>query len=431
MIKILEYKETNYEVIWGYASIVIMIIFSSFANEFVINNFLFDYAALALLIFLYLVRYKSIPIIYAKIILVFAAYNVIHYLIYHDVHLYFIARFLFYISLGFFTIRLNFDKFFIRLEKVIYYGALISLPLFALQAFAFNMLFGATATLQHIMGIVSPAQHDGSYYSNIIFYTVNTSGLARNCGFMFEPGAFGSVLAVAVGLNLIHNNFKLFNKRLIILLLALITTFSTTAFLALISAIVLYMMNKKLKNGIILIPIGAVIILVVFQLPFMLNKITKLSNNPQKQLEFAIQLANDSQQQQSLGRFAGLLLNFKDFKKAPIFGIGGHDNLKEKDMNKWNVNSVNGLGSYLVTFGIVGIFLLIFNLSKTFSRLTTEYEIKGYYFLVLMVLIIAFSFNLLETPLFFAFQICYVSMAKIISQTELKGIIGEPVYLPS
>ncbi len=431
MMKVQEYKETNYEIIWGYLSIIILVLFSSFSNGLFLGDLNYDYFSLGLIILAFWFRYKSIPIIYVKIILIFIAYNIIHLLIYHDVHVMFMARYIFYISLAFFAIRINFDSFSERLEKVIYYGALISLPLFALQVFFFGPFFNVMSSLQHLMGLTAPPMHDGRYYANTFFFTINTSGNPRNCGFMFEPGAFGSILAIGAGLNLVHNKLNLYNKRLIVLLLALVTTFSTTAFLALICLILFYMANKDLKKLILLIPAGVALIVILFQLPFMSSKISKLSSNPNKQLNSAIRLANDTNIPQSLGRFAGLLMNIKDFEKAPVFGIGGHDLLTEKVQNNWDVNSVNGLGGYLVTFGLIGLILLLFNLSMTFLNLTNEYDLKGFYYLVMVILIVTFSFVLLPTPLFFAFQLYYLARAKIVTESELNILAGQPNYFPS
>jgi hypothetical protein len=426
MIKLQEYKVSGYEIIGGYISLIILIVFS---NEIFIENMAYNYIPLFLIIIAYLYKYKSIPTIYWKILLVFLLYNLIHLIIYHDVHPLFSSRYLFYVSLAFFTIRFNFNNFIKRLEKVIYFGALISLPLFVIQYFFFSQFYAAMSLLQNFLGINSSIQHDGLYYANTIIYTINTTNNDRNCGFMFEPGAFGSLLAIAIGLNLINNNFKLKNKRLIILIIALITTQSTTAFLALICVILFYLVNKGSKKGIILIPIGIVLIFLLFQLPFMSKKISDLSNNPNKQLSNTIELANDSQRVQSLGRFAGLLLNYEDFRKSPILGIGGHDALTEKSEHHWDINSVNGLGNYLVTFGLLGILVLIYNMNKSFQSITSEYGLKGNYYLVLMVLVIAFSFMLIESPLFFSFQIYYLSRVRMIYGSDLKIVPNQFGYL--
>jgi hypothetical protein len=405
-------------------------LFSSYSNEMFLGNMSFNFGSLSIIISAYVYKYKSFPSIYLKILLVFLLYNVLHLILYQDIHPLFVSRYFFYISLAFFVIIFNFDKFFERLEKVIYFGALISLPLFLFQNLFFSQLFNAMTSLQNYLGITPPLQHEGLYYANTLFYTINSVG-NRNCGFMFEPGAFGSILAIAIGLNIIHNNFNLKNIRLFVLLIALATTQSTTAFLALACVIVFYLVNKGLGRGVILIPFGVVVIFFLFQLPFMSKKISFAANNPERQLSTNIQLAQDSNREQSLGRFAGLLLNLGDFRKSPIVGIGGHSTIMEKSEHRWNVSSVNGLGDYLATFGLLGILFLIYNLSKTFKSITTDYGIKGHYYLVLIVLVISFSFMLIESPLFFAFQIYYISKVKIITGSDLRINNYQMSYSPS
>ncbi len=95
MIKVQEYKETNYEIFWGYLSVVLLVLFSSFSNGYFLGDLVKDFIALGLLVFVYLFRYRNIPVVYFKILLVFFAYNVVHYLIYHDVHPSFILRYTF------------------------------------------------------------------------------------------------------------------------------------------------------------------------------------------------------------------------------------------------------------------------------------------------------------------------------------------------
>src|ERR1035437_7190969 len=168
MIKLQEYKVTGNEIIVGYISLIILIVFS---NEIFIENMAYNYIPLLLIVFAYLFRYKSIPITYWTILSVFLLYNLIHLIIYHDAHPLFISRYLFYISLAFFTIRINFNNFIERLEKVIYYGALISLPLFVIQYLFFSQFYATMSLLQNFLGINSGIQHDGLYYANTIIYT--------------------------------------------------------------------------------------------------------------------------------------------------------------------------------------------------------------------------------------------------------------------
>ena len=70
-------------------------------------------------------------------------------------------------------------------------------------------------------------------YTNFILFSF-TKGYHdyRNSGFVWEPGSFGCFLVIALMLNLFLNKFK-FDKKSIILAIAVITTFSTTSYLGL------------------------------------------------------------------------------------------------------------------------------------------------------------------------------------------------------
>ncbi len=103
-----------------------------------------------------------------------------------------------------------------------------------------------------------------------------------------------------------------------------------------------------------------------------------------------------------------------------MFGIGGHHSISEIIKMNWNVETINGLGNYLATLGLFGVILLLYNLNKSFACVKEKYKIKGYYLLVLMILVLSFSFDLLRTPLFFSFQIYYLSQVKLIPQSVFK-----------
>ena len=72
------------------------------------------------------------------------------------------------------------------------------------------------------------------------------SGAYRNCGFTWEPGGFACFLILAIIINLASNKFKIRNKSLMILILSLITTFSTTGYMAFAFIMIWYLFNTEL-----------------------------------------------------------------------------------------------------------------------------------------------------------------------------------------
>ena len=98
--------------------------------------------------------------------------------------------------------------------------------------------------------------------SFIVYAIADSFGiLRRNLGFAWEPGRFGSILSIGLLVNLFLNNFNLKNnKHFFIILGALLSSQSTTAYMAMIAVIVIYLYNKKVKYIILLLPIAIILI---------------------------------------------------------------------------------------------------------------------------------------------------------------------------
>ena len=64
-------------------------------------------------------------------------------------------------------------------------------------------------------------------------------GVVRNCGFMWEPGAYAGILIFMIVYHLFSNSFKL-DWKIMFLTLCVITTYSTAGYLAFFCVIILY-----------------------------------------------------------------------------------------------------------------------------------------------------------------------------------------------
>jgi hypothetical protein len=102
----------------------------------------------------------------------------------------------------------------------------------------------------------------------------------------------------------------------------------------------------------------------------------------------------------SLGRMGSFAIDYGDLKKHPILGVGGHDQLRTSS-DRLYINKTNGLSRFLLTFGLIGGFLLIYGLSRTYKYFSIFNKSKGSFFFVIIVLMFAFSNSILTTPLLF------------------------------
>jgi len=381
-----------------YFLIYSLLIFSSRGNDISQNIFIGSGIYLILFIHHWATLksfYKEIFLVNTFLILLFFLQSIWS----NSVHFLFILRNLFIVNYGLLVLIILNINFIHYYEKAIYHFAIISLFLFPIEVIRFDLVFNIISALQNILGITTTLSNS-TLYSNIFVYTCRTPEIVRNCGFMWEPGPFGNLLAIAILFNIIINKLK-YNKRLLIMVIALITTFSTTSYIALMIVLLFYIINQNHKKIILLIPIFVIIMIWVIQIDFIGNKIITLASEPffkyKETLQFGAKNAN-----QTLGRFAGLIYNYDIFIQNPLFGIGGNTDLLTFNRSYYFF-STNGLGTFIMTNGIMGIFALLIMYKKSFLAFTRSYNLKFSIILSLLILITSFSFVHLETPLYFSF----------------------------
>ena len=269
-----------------------------------------------------------------------------------------------------------------------------------IQIIDFNYLYNILIKIQSILQIPVTI---GIKQANIIIFTLNRN-IPRNCGFAWEPGAFSEFLILALIVYLARNNFNMKSIRFWVLMLALISTFSTTGYLAFIVIFIWIIFNRKFNEKIILVPLFLIISIYILTLPFITTKIVELARNPQYYLEKNIS-SHIYGQSQSLGRFQGFIMNIKDFLNHPLIGFGGHGELTLSGRLNINVFSINGLGIWLSRYGSIGFILLIYLYMKSFNLMSNIYNFKKPIILLVVLFVIGFGFGLLESSLFFTFML--------------------------
>ena len=77
----------------------------------------------------------------------------------------------------------------------------------------------------------------------------------RNTGFTWEPKAFANFLMLGILFNLLRYRLRFFNKRMIIMLITLITTFSTTGYIMIFGCISMFILvNIKISTRVFFFP---------------------------------------------------------------------------------------------------------------------------------------------------------------------------------
>ncbi len=338
----------------------------------------------------------------------YIAYNIIITLKFSTFHprffgIYLISFFIAYVAITALKIR-----FFIYYEKIIFYLSCISLVFLAIQILAPSAL----ASLLSEISFSQPGSPNVE--SNIIVYTVNNvamlsnssmniGGLSiiRNSGFAWEPGGFASFIDLAIFINLIRTDFRISNNyTLHILLLTLLTTFSTTGISIFLILLVFFVYNQNIKLALAFVPITIVVGVLISTLPFMTEKLLDASTFDTDQM---IENSINYESQYAPQRLESLQIDFVDFLNNPVFGYGGHNEERWTAKMGADIATISGFGKVISVFGSVGILFFFFFLIKSSIKLSKIFGYKGWPFFMLMIVMISISYSLIFTPLLMSF----------------------------
>lgn len=344
--------------------------------------------------------YFKIPISrkYGVAILVWALYSIATFFQHQVFTPFFIFRYATYITVAYVMVMLYKERLFIRFEKYLTTLALISLFFFVWQVLSKDTLL-AFARIFDISGEMGRSSHE---YRNFFFHTVEVSlhdtDYERNYGFAFEPGTYSVYLAIAILLNLLrtHLNFRpKGNVQFYILTLALITTFSTTGYIAL-GIIIIYLIFIEVKGiskyfYLLVSLIGVVYIFL--SVDFLYNKVEELYLKGQE-IDTVLERAEETGTSYSGGRFGGFIIGWDDFKQYPLLGRGGVTELTVGQTSGGRVGIINGIANIMSQFGLMGISVFFIFLYKSAANLSYIFQSKAIYSLFLVIMVGATSFSI-------------------------------------
>ena len=379
---------------------VFLLLFISTKTSALSRNIPFMLISFAIVTFIYFFyRRMRLTNVYYKFILFYIALTLFYIAQFQTINPIFTVRIFLVVTMVYFIISMVDEKLYIYFERIVSFLAKISLVLFPIQLIYPREMYRVLTFPVRYLPFMDFA---GIGDANIFVYTMKGNALLRNSGFMWEPGAFGAMLLIAILINITINKMK-FNWSLFWMIVALVTTFSTTAYIGLSVIMFYYIRNMKSKSlYVIIVPVALIIITMLSQLDFIGQKISNELNT----YEYTIDRGFSSTHEEmvSLGRMGSFKIDFLDFLKYPIIGVGGQQESRTWSMTT-TLNKTNGFSEYLVTFGIVGMLLLFINYNAAFKRFIKKYNYKGETILLMVILVLSFSNSILTTPLLFAFQL--------------------------
>ncbi|MCE1189610.1 MAG: hypothetical protein LWX56_10780 [Ignavibacteria bacterium] len=301
----------------------------------------------------------------------------------------------------FFMIKILKGRFFELYEDVVYKLSLIGIPLFIIQVIYPSMYssvlwgFNQSTDLRASVGIW-----------NFYVFTVHTNlEYPRFAGFMWEPGAYGWVVSLAIMFNMVRTKFT-YNKRLIVFIVLGILTFSTTFFICLLLLLLFYYLNRRSEVSPLVLPIAligiAFLSYYIYDLPFMAEKIKYQYEYSEETLTSGMGGYKDS------GRFMGFAIYMGDFLKYPL----GHGINLAGRLTVYGayIGGPNGLADFIVVWGIIGLVLLMTLPYRFFQVL-----LPGRTLITLVIPLAVFFLELFSNP---------VSRSPLFYSVMILGLLG-------
>lgn len=247
-----------------------------------------------------------------------------------------------------------------------WYGICFVLSCIALAIYPFLFFFhDSFYTLSPYLDFMTQREQlaNGGWY--IVIYMFNGWGGIRNSGFMWEPGAFSCMLIFMIFYRFWRNGVKI-DGHIVVLVLNLITTYSTSGYLALFFVVLYYVfMNKTLlqsKISIILIPL--VLTLLLYGAYYVYNTFDFMSNKIERYIELgegiSYSYSSDRMRTNRLGYFT---LALKRIMEWPLgYGVV----VSDYDIRRFGVSitAPNSIATIIQEWGILGILMLGYSIKK-------------------------------------------------------------------
>ena len=386
--------------------LVCLILFIGAQSSILSQSPIFILGSSFLSLVVFMLRGLKVDRFYIFFSLVYFFLSIPYYLIFNYVDTLYVVYFYILLTYAYLTIRILEYDFFKIFHQVVYILAVISLPFFLIQLINFDFAFTLVGVFQNNFSFL---EFNNDVFANNFLFSIEADGaIYRNSGFAWEPKGFSNFLILAIIINSVLYDFKI-NKKIIILVIALLTTFSTVGYIVLFTGFAGFLIiNNKVGIHYVIVAVIVVLSVLINENDFIFDKVSNEIYTMRDQAD----MIYDKRffESRSLGRFGSLLIDYNDFLQHPVFGYG----IQRKDTSKTQLRTqakynytklvrVNGLSDRLVTFGLVGMLFYIISIYVGFRRYLFYHNKKGAFFILMIFLMIEFATNLLTDPIWMIF----------------------------
>ena len=278
--------------------------------------------------------------------------------------------------------------------------------IFAISVISIPLYF-ISITVPSIFAFSYTPGTSGRAFYNLFFYGYMI-GSNRNSGLFWEPGAYATFLNLGLFLMLNDNSLEIERKytKLIVFLIALLTTFSTAGFGTFALILIIYLANNEVsKRQKVLITI-CIVILVVISLGYYYEEIFISGNGVFGKLKFYREHMNYYSSGETTSstsvRIYSVLKPLEVFLENPIFGVG-NSNLQSMTVAYTKGAITCTFVNWFAINGFLYGFLIILGYIKLINSSNKTRIVKILTFVFVLVAIAAEDYS--QNPLFLGISI--------------------------
>ena len=248
----------------------------------------------------------------------------------------------------------------------------------------------------------------------VLYNFVLEADRLRNNGPFWEPGAFGGYLILAFMFNSIRER-KLLSKINWLFILAVISTQSTTAYLALFLFIVcfIFFQDYSIATKSLIIVFGIAGYIAFQTIPFLGDKISDENKRAKDDIEA---VGGDT-------RMASAILDWEDIQGYPFSGRGIWNETRVDKKYEFAIRN-NGFTNFVAQWGVFFFFFYFYWYYKGFYQFCRVNQSSVYLAIVLIIVIwlLSFSENYFDSQLFWAFAFMHIPLRNYFNEQDMDVI---------
>jgi len=231
----------KYKNVLDFLLIYIFILYTGYAISWVTDDFFTSIVFLIILLIFILNRLRFDPIIFYTVA-IWALINLVSSFVNTNQNFSFITFIgtTLRIIMPYLILKIVGKSFIDKTIKFAYYLSLLSLVIFSIQLIFPNLFYSIAPYINFVTQ--NEQKENGGWF--FFIYMFSAWAPDRNCGFAWEPGGFSAIITILLTIHLSSNKFK-FDKVALIFILSILSTFSTSGYIALFFIFISYSFYKK------------------------------------------------------------------------------------------------------------------------------------------------------------------------------------------